>query len=590
MQSPHWSAAVKVGILDLYKHLETGEKMKKFDLEKITYSPCTKDRDAIQAWFCFPCTYMVGMSSLGYLSLFKELDTNCDVNPERIFTDTEKTRFMPKNVELMGFSFSFEFDYLGVFKILDKYKIPLKSEERGENHPLVFAGGPVLSANPEPFAAFFDFVIVGDGENAFNEVVDAIKETRHLSKKEKLIRLSRIKGIYIPSFYDVTYNDDYSINSFEAKYREAPDIVEKRTTNNFQNCIYSPIVTSQSFFKDTFLVEVSRGCPRKCRFCMASYLNLPARYPSYQSIIDAIEIGLTKTNKIGLLGALIADHPYFEDICKYILKRREEKEFELSVSSLRADRISELAVKTLVACGQKHATIAIEAGTERLRKVINKNLSEDQIRESVKIARENGLKGLKIYGMLGLPSETMDDIVGLVNLMRVLKTENKGFDLTLSVSSFVPKALTPFQWASRENSKLIKEKNEFLKKELAMLGVKYKPTSARWDYVQTIISRGDRRLSSLIERTYKYNGTCDSFKKAYTELIEEGFDIPSLDWYTDRSVSLEETLAWDFIDSGISKANLAHEYKKALGLESKTQNDFGQIQKEEILLTKNHLI
>ncbi len=507
----------------------------KFDLEKYTYTPTSKNRDGIPVWFCFPCTYMIGMSSLGYLSLFKELDTNNDVIPEKIFTDTEKTLIMPKNVELAGFSFSFEFDYLGVFKILEKYKIPFRSKDRIDE-PLIFGGGPVLTANPEPFADFFDFIIIGDGENVLNEIVEVYKGVRFSSRDEKLLKLSQIQGIYVPSLH------------------KEDCIIEKRVTKNFNDCVYSPIVTEKSFFKNTFLIETARGCPRKCRFCLASYLNLPARYPDVENIKSAIDLGLTVTNKIGLLGALIADHSCFEDICSYILNKRQEKEFEMSVSSLRADKISELAVKTLVACGQKHATIAVEAGNERLKKIINKNLNETQIRESVAIANKNGLKGLKIYGMIGLPTEETEDIIALINLMKILKTENKGFDLTLSVSSFVPKANTPFQWAGREDSKSLKKKNELLKKELAIAGIKYKPTSTRWDYIQAVISRGDRSLSCLIEETYKHNGSCESFTKSGLYL----------DWYATRNIALTEKLPWEFINTGVSRETLENEYKKAV--------------------------
>ncbi len=507
----------------------------KLNLEKYTYTPTSKNRDGIPVWFCFPCTYMIGMSSLGYLSLFKELDTNSDVIPEKVFTDTEKTLIMPKNVELTGFSFSFEFDYLGVFKILEKYKIPFRSKDRTDE-PLIFGGGPVLTANPKPFADFFDFIIIGDGENVLNEIIEVYKDVRYSSREEKLLKLSQIQGIYVPSFF------------------KEGDIIEKRVTKNFNDCVYSPIVTEKSFFKNTFLIELGRGCPRKCRFCLASYLNLPARYPDVEKIKSAIDLGLTVTNKIVLLGALIADHACFEKICSYILNKRKEKEFELSVSSLRADKISELAVETLVACGQKHATIAVEAGSERLRKVINKNLNEGQIRESIAIANKNGLRGLKIYGMIGLPTEETEDIIDLINLMKVLKSENKGFELTLSVSSFVPKANTPFQWAGREDSKSLKKKNELLKKELAIAGIKYKPTSPRWDYIQAVISRGDRAMSHLIEETYKHNGSCESFTKSGTDL----------DWYATRQIPISEKLPWDFIDTGVYRETLVNEYNKAV--------------------------
>jgi len=539
--------------------------MKKLTKEKFTYTPAVKKKDAIPLWFCFPSTYAVGMSGLGYLSLFKILDRNENVYPERIFTDTEKPVHNAKKVELMGFAVSFELDFLGIFKILEKYNIPLKSKDRGNECPVIFGGGPVLTANPEPYADFFDVILIGEGEEALTELIDAYNEVRHLkNKRDKLLHLAKIEGLYIPSLYDVEYNPDDTIKSFEGNHPEAPEKIKRRCAESLKNSIYSPIITEKSMFSNMFLIEVARGCPRRCRFCIASYLYLPARYPDYESITQAIDTGLNYTNKIGLLGALIADHPDFDKICEYILQKRKEKDFEVSVSSLRADKITPLIVKMLVECHQRQATIAIEAGSDRLREFINKHLSEKAIIENVKNAAVYGLSGLKIYGIIGIPTETQQDIDELVSLLAKLKKENKAFKLTLSISSFVPKAQTPFQWARREDGRILQEKSDYLRKELAQNKILFKPTSIKWDYIQAILSRGDRRLAPLIEQVYKNGGTIGSWNKSYKDLKEEKIHyIPSFDWYAVRERPYDETLPWYFIDIGFDKQVLQAEREKA---------------------------
>ncbi|MDD3014691.1 MAG: radical SAM protein [Candidatus Gastranaerophilales bacterium] len=536
-----------------------------FNEEKFIYNPVPKDKDAIPLWFCFPSTYMIGMSSLGYLNLFKILDQNKTVYPERIFVDTETTVHNSKDIELAGFSFSFELDFLGFFRIFSKYNIPFRSKDRTSDHPIIFGGGPVLTANPEPYADFFDVITLGDGEEVLTELINAYEEVRYLeNRREKLAHLAQIRGIYVPSLYDVEYNTDDTIRAYIRNNPKAPEILTKRCVETLTDCIYSPILTEKTMFSDMFLVETSRGCPRRCAFCLASYLNLPARFPEFKSIINSIDIGLNNSNKIGLLGALITEHPEFDRICDHILFKRKEKEFELSVSSLRADKITPFMIKTLVKCGQKNTTIAIEAGSERLRKVINKNLSEEEIRNSIKTARENGLSGLKIYGMIGLPTETQDDIIELVDLMNKLKKENKGFKLTLSISSFVPKAHTPFQWERREDTKELQEKNDYLKKELHKLGIEFKPTSVKWDYIQTVLSRGDRRISHLLEKVFAYGGSLGSWGRSYKEVID-GQDCPTYDWYALRKRDYNEILPWDFIDAGVDKEILIKEHQKSIG-------------------------
>jgi len=569
-----------------------------FKDEKYTYTPAIKNNDAIQLWFCFPSTYMVGMSSLGYLHLFRLFDENPEVAPERVFTDTKKTSRSSREIELMGFSFSFEFDFMGLFKILEKYEIPFRAKDRGDDFPLIFGGGPVLTANPEPFADFFDFIIIGEGEEILDEIVQAYKKIRGVKnkpkqkgfsdlgkyelteesvisenrttnslptyyKRKKLLELSKVEGIYTPSFYEPEYNPDKTIKKYAKLTEDAPERINKRYIKNLQKSIGTPIVAKKAVFPNMFMIETARGCPKRCRFCIASYLTLPARYPRVEAIKNAVDAGLEYSDKIGLLGALIAEHPNFEEICRHILERREEKEFGISVSSLRVDTITPLIIETLVKCGQKQNTIAIEAGTERLRKVINKNLNEEAIFKGVKIAHDNGLKGLKIYGMLGLPTETEEDIKQLAALMIRLKKENKGFNLTLSSSSFVPKAGTPFQWSERAKNNILESKNNYLRKELNLNKIIYKPTSIKWDYIQAVLSRGDRRLSRLLEAVYAFGGTLGSWNRAYRE-IGEILELPNFEWYGLRKRSYEEILPWSLINTGIKTDTLIQESKKAI--------------------------
>jgi radical SAM superfamily enzyme YgiQ (UPF0313 family) len=530
--------------------------------EKYTYTPVAKVKGAIPIWWCFPSTYPIGMSSLGYLHLFRILDEIEYVYPERIFTDTEKTVHNPKSVEIMGYSFSFELDFLGVFKTLRKYDIPFSSKDRNENHPLIFGGGPVLSANPEPYAEFFDFINIGEGEESLVELVSTYREIRHLSRKEKLIRLAQIPGIYVPSFYDIRYNPDNAIKAFTPNRENIPCKVKKACIKNLSECIGSPILSPKAFFPNSFLVETARGCPKRCRFCLASYLSLPARYPDLKSILETIDKGLEYSNKLGLLGALITEHPQFDKICDYILEKRQEKEFEVSVSSLRADGITPKVIDMLVKCGQRQVTIAVEAGSQRLRNFINKQLSDDDILDSVEVIVNNGISSLKIYAIIGLPTETEEDITQLIELMSKLKKAHKSLKLTLSISSFVPKAHTPFQWDKRESENVLQKRMDRLRKELSKAGVAFKPTSLKWDFIQTVLSRGDRRLAPLIERVYSHNGSLGSWGRSCKELKKD-YEIPELDWYVTRQINYNEVLPWDFIDMGLSKETLKKENEKA---------------------------
>ena len=524
--------------------------------EQYLYEQKIKSDVELNIWSAFPAIYNFGMAALGYLSIFKRLDEQPHYFVERVFADTEDTQLKSQDVDVMTFSMSFELNFLTIFKMLEKYNIPLKSKDRDENHPLIIVGGPVVSTNPEPFCEFFDVIIIGDGEDIV-DLFEILNQNKTLSRLDLLKKLDETGLVYIPQFtqYDskerkVTKNGE----DFEIKKISAP----------LANCVSTPILTEKSYFSNTHVIELVRGCPQKCGFCLASYLNLPVRFAKYEQIIESIDLGLKYTNKIAFLGALISAHPRFDDICNYVYQKIQAGEdIELSVSSLRADSISPQVVQTLVAAGQKHSTIAIEAGSDRLRKVINKNLTEEQIFRTVQIAKDNGLKGLKIYAMIGLPTETQEDIDEMISLASRLKKEFKGFDFTFSFSTFVPKANTPFQFCKREESKSLEKKFEYIKKQFHKIGVQVRLSSVKWDYIQAILSRGDRLLCDYLLAVYNDVGNLGSFKKMYKEMHKNGL-LPPDEYYALREISFEENNPWDYIKTFTSKEDLIKENKRLL--------------------------
>lgn len=497
-----------------------------------------KDCD-FNMWFFFPGPESFAMSSLGYLWLYRALDLTEGIDIERVYSDTKTTRLMRDRIDLIGASFTFDMDFLHILKFLEWNKYEFKAKDRKESDPLIFAGGPVVTANPEPYKEIFDFFIIGDGEGVNIEVVKICKAMQGKPKSEILKELSHIEGIYVPSLEQ---------NSV------------KKLTKKLTECIYTPIISNKAFFPNTFILEVERGCANRCGFCLASYMNLPIRFVEYDKIIESIELGLKYTNKIALLGAQITAHPRFKDICKYIENKIDNGEnIEMSVSSLRVDSFIPEIVNTLTKAGQKNLTLAIEAGSERLRKVINKNLTEEQIFTAVETARSCGLKGLKFYGMIGLPTETQDDIEEIINLSKRLKEKFKGFDFSFGFSTFVPKANTPFQWFGREDEKSLEQKTNYLKKALHKLGIQISVSSAKWDYYQAVLSRGDNKLTDYLIEVYKQGGKLGAFKKAAKNL-----DI-NTDYYAIENYSYDKELPWDFIDIRPGKEFLITESSNLTG-------------------------
>lgn len=508
-------------------------------MEKFLYKRNPKKNADYNIWMAFPGCYSFALSSLGYLHIFRLMDEMEEVNVERVYSDSTKTEIQFKDVNAIAFSSSFDLDFMSIFQMFDKYKIPYKTSDRDKNMPIIFCGGPVVTANPIPYKDFFDFMIIGDGEQLNTNVVTILADNKDKPKDEILKLLAKLNGVYVP-----TLNQEKII----------------KNSCKIENCVYTPILSDDAFFKDMFIIEISRGCANCCGFCMASYLNLPVRFAPYENIIEAIDLGLQYTNKIALLGAQVSIHPKFKQICEYIAQKvQKNPEIEMSISSLRVDAVDDAMIKTLVSAHQKHVTIAIEAGSERLRKVINKNITEEQIKHTVETARLNGLKGVKIYAMIGIPTETQEDLNEMIRVAKELKQANKGFDISFAFSSFIPKPHTPLQWCGRFSTKELEKRQNFLQKEFHKIGVKTSFSSIKWDYWQTVLSRGDDKISDFIIDVYKNGSKLGAFKKAAKDKFNP-------DDYALRDFNLNEALSWDIIDLPPSKEVLIERHKKLLNL------------------------
>ncbi|MGB7086576.1 MAG: radical SAM protein [Phormidesmis sp.] len=521
--------------------------------------------DAVPVIFAFPNEYSVGITSLGYQVVWAMLSQRADIDVRRLFTDVRES--LPAATELIGFSLSWELDYVNVLNLLDDQRIPLRAADRRQAHPLVFGGGPVLTANPEPFAAFFDVILLGDGETLLHEFLDAYQRVRGGDRTAQLKALAQVPGVYVPSLYTVSYEAaEGAIASILPVDSDVPATVKKQTyRGNVLSA--STVVTPKAAWENIFMVEVVRSCPEMCRFCLASYLTLPFRAASMEnSLIPAIEKGLQATRRLGLLGASITQHPEFEALLDY-LNQPQYDDVRLSLSSVRTNTVNEKLAKTLVAHGGKSITIAIESGSQRLRDIVNKKLDTDEIEVAAQRARSGGLTSLKLYGMAGVPGEQPEDLAETAALLIWLKKKVPGLRLTLGCSTFVPKSHTPFQWygVDRQAEKRLK----FLQKQLRPCGIDFRPESYSWSVIQALISRGDRRLADLLELTRGYGDTLGSYRRAFKALKGT---LPPLDFYVHQQWSTEQVLPWEHLEGPLPKSTLIAHLKDAQAFMSASQS------------------
>ncbi|RPJ17389.1 MAG: TIGR03960 family B12-binding radical SAM protein [Desulfobacteraceae bacterium] len=524
-------------------------------------------RGHIRVALVYPNTYEVGMSNLGFQTVYGIINKLDHLLCERAFLPGNKTKQVKtietsrqlSDFDIIAFSVSFENDFPNILAILEKAGLPLKAIERGTPHPLVIAGGVACFINPEPVSEFIDCFIMGEAEGT---VESFFKHYEPGTEKSKILKkmARNVPGVYVPEFYETSYNKDGTLQSFHP-IADVPDKIKRVYCKDLSpKPACSKIISKNTTFDRTFLIEVSRGCPHGCRFCAAGYIYRPPRFGDIASLIKCLDSGITETEKIGFIGAAVSDFPNIAELCNIA----QAKGAKISFSSLRADALSKELVTALEKSGVKTATIAPDAGSQRMRDIINKGINEDQILTAAETIVEGGIPNIKLYFMIGLPSETMDDIESISILCRQIKKvflassrkKKRIGQITVSVNPFVPKPFTPFQWVSMDESSFLKKKILHIKYGLKKeANVRVDAESPKRSHIQALISRGDRRVAGILSLVNSNGG---DWKRA---LKLSAFNS---DFYVYRERSLDETLPWDFIDHGIKKSFLIKEYKKAL--------------------------
>jgi radical SAM superfamily enzyme YgiQ (UPF0313 family) len=531
-----------------------------FDSERLLFTPATPNNDSIPVIFAFPNEYTVGITSLGYQVVWATLATRDDLQVSRLFTDIHEP--LPRYPELLGFSMSWELDYVNIFHLLESLEIPIRANSRDQNHPLIFGGGPVLTANPEPYADFFDIILLGDGENLLGDFIDTFKKVRNADRKTQLKTLSQVPGIYVPSLYVIEYiTPDGAIKSINPIDSQIPPIIQKQTYRG-NTLSASTVVTEKAAWENIYMVEVVRSCPEMCRFCLASYLTLPFRTASLEtSLIPGIERGLKVTNRLGLLGASVTQHPEFTELLDYISQPKYD-DVRLSVASVRTNTVTVKLAETLAKRDTRSLTIAVESGSEKVRKIVNKKLYNQEIMQAAINAKAGGLSSLKLYGMVGIPGEAAEDVDATVKMMEDVKKAAPGLRLTLGCSTFVPKSHTPFQWLGV--NKLSEKRLQLLQKKLKPQGIEFRPESYNWSIIQALLSRGDRRLCQLLELTRDFGDSLGSYKRAFKQLKGQ---IPDLDFYVYSNWSTEQILPWNHLQGPLPQSTLIKHLIEATNLE-----------------------
>lgn len=507
----------------------------------------------------YPNSYHVGMSNLGFQGIYGFLNSMNDIVCERAFLpdDGDIDEYIRTNTELfsmeskrplirfdiIAFSVSFENDYPNIVKILQLSHIPLRSAERGSRHPIIIMGGACAFFNPEPVADFFDICFIGEADEMLPEFLEAYKSSE--DKYTLLKKATSVQGLYVPAFYSLTYYEG-KISARSAS-EGAPEKIKRRCIGDMSKSrITTSIITPEIEFSGMYLIEAMRGCPWNCRFCVASKIYSPPRMKDLREIEDEINRAKTRAKRIGLISPSLSDYPHIKEILSV-------NDVDFSITSLRASAKSSELIELLK--GRKSISIAPEAGTERLRKVINKRITEEDILNISKRLFDSGVETLRLYFMVGLPTEKSEDVDGIVNIVKKIRDLSSKCNITLSVSTFVPKPFTPFQWHSMEFPHEVKERLKIVKKGLLnMKNIKVFHDVPKYAYMQGLFSLGDRRVSGAVEEISKAS---DWTKAADRAGIKR-------DFYIFRKKEFDEILPWDFIDMGIPKESLWEEYQTAL--------------------------
>lgn len=564
------------------------------ELNAVIKNPSEVD---IRFGFCFPDVYEIAMSHLGLKIIYHTLNNREDTYCERVFApwadmEAEMIKHGMKlfalesgdevtHFDILGFTLQYELSYSNIVNMLKLADIPLMAEERGEEYPLIYGGGP-CAYNAEPIADMFDFFMLGEGEDQVHETMDVYKQWKKegkKSKKELLERLVKIEGIYVPSFYDVDYNADGTVKSITPNNPNAPEMIRKCIVKDFDKT-YAPdtiIVPFGEVVHDRVMLEVMRGCMRGCRFCQAGYIYRPLREREPETLLGLADslLSCSGFDEISLSSLSTSDFSGLPKLTDGLLDITEQKKIGLSLPSLRIDNFSLELMEKVQKVRKSGITFAPEAGTQRLRDVINKNITEENIVQSTALLFAGGWTNVKLYFMIGLPTETDTDVKGIAELAgRVLdvyfdipKEERaKNINITVSTSSFVPKPFTAFQWFGMNSRDELIRKQQLIKESIPSKRIRYTYHDNKTSYLEGVFARGDRRLCKSIIRAVelgcKFDGWGEffDFDKWMQAFDETGVDP---DFYAARERSYDEVLPWDHIDAGITKEFLMSENERA---------------------------
>ncbi len=561
------------------------------------YGEAKKDKTKalIRFAFCFPDVYEIGMSNLGMKILCGLLNKRDDCYCERVFApwndmgDLLQSKDIPlyalesgdalSEFDFLGFTLQHEMSYTNVLYMLSLAKLPLLAKDRAEDDPIVIGGGP-CAYNPEPLCDFFDLFNIGEGEEMLNEIMDLYADCKKkgLSKKEFLRLATKINGVYVPSLYDVAYKDDGTVEAITPLYDDVPALIKKSAVGDL-NAMFTHScepVPSLDAVHDRVMIEVFRGCFRGCRFCQAGFLNRPVRERSVESINEQAKklCEFTGYDEISLSSLSISDYSKLEELVTNLVSWTDTKKINLSLPSMRVDNFNGELYKKISGTRGSGLTFAPEAGTQRLRDVINKNVTEEDILKMAREAFSVGKTNIKLYFMIGLPTETDEDIVGIAQLAKKVVDEfykvehakGKGVNVTLSVAAFIPKPFTPFQWEAQNTVEEFKRKQQLLKDSITSRKITYNYHDSEVGMIESLFARGDRRLNKVLLRAFELGARFDAWDESFSldvwkqALSETGIDYS---FYTSRTRDFDEVLPWSHISCGVTEEFFKREAERA---------------------------